>query len=409
MKRRMDRREFAASGLALVAAALSTQAGPTLPPPLDVAAPRRSPWTPRDLLLAEIPSLMELATVPGLAFAVVEGARVSTYVFGTARRELLQAVSESTKFEAASLGKPLFAAAVLRLVDAGALQLDRPLSSYVALPDVTDAGARAITTRHVLSHTTGLPNWRQAPGPLLPASPPGSRFSYSGEGFFYLQRVIERLVGRPIEQVMREQVFDPLGMASSSYVWQPASADRMATGYDERGTALEVYADIGRKLQPLAEQWHKPMSEWLYADEERATREAFPSLQPLAQFMMPNVAGSLFTTIADYSRFLAAILAEGGGALAFSPAMRQAMVTSQVALNSRLSWGLGWGLEHDGSAELLWQWGANGSFRNFVLADPPRRRGVVVLTNSANGPKVYERIISSLTGSDHPAFLWFQV
>jgi CubicO group peptidase (beta-lactamase class C family) len=85
------------------------------------------------------------------------------------------------------------------------------------------------------------------------------------------------------------------------------------------------------------------------------------------------------------------------------------MVTPQVGLNSRLAWGLGWGLEHDGSAELMWQWGANGSFRNFVLADPERHRGVVVLTNSANGPKVYERIISSLTGSDHPAFLWFQV
>ena len=352
---------------------------------------------------------MELATVPGLAFAVVEGTRVSTYVFGTARRELLEAVSDSTEFEAASLGKPVFAAAVLRLVDAGALELDRPLSSYVAFPDVADPGARAITARHVLSHTTGLPNWRQAPGPLLPASAPGSRFSYSGEGMFYLQRVIEQLLSRPIEHVMREQVFDPLGMAASSYVWQPGFADRMASGYDERGIALEVYADIGRKLQPLADQWHKPISEWLYADEERATRAAFPSLQPLAQFMMPNVAGSLFTTITDYARFLSAILADGAGALAFSPATRRAMVTPQVALNSRLSWGLGWGLEHDGPDELLWQWGANGSFRNFVLADPQRHRGVVVLTNSANGPKVYERIISSLTGSDHPAFLWFQV
>lgn len=405
----MDRREFATTGLAAVAAALTTQARSASPPLLDIATPRRSPWTPRDLLLAEIPSLMELATVPGLAFAVVEGTRVSTYAFGTARRELLEVVSDSTEFEAASLGKPLFAAAVLRLVDAGALELDRPLSSYVALPDVTDPGARAITARHVLSHTTGLPNWRQAPGPLLPASAPGSRFSYSGEGMFYLQRVVERLVGRPIEHVMREQVFDPLGMASSSYVWHSAFADTMASGYDERGTALEVYADIGRKLQPLADQWHKPISEWLYADEERATRAAFPSLQPLAQFMMPNVAGSLFTTIADYGRFLTAMLTDGGGALALSPAMRRAMVTPQVELNSRLSWGLGWGLEHDGSDELLWQWGANGSFRNFVLADPQRHRGVVVLTNSANGPKVYERIISSLTGSDHPAFLWFQV
>lgn len=47
--------------------------------------------------------------------------------------------------------------------------------------------------------------------------------------------------------------------------------------------------------------------------------------------------------------------------------------------------------------------------REFTMADPRRRRAVVVLTNSANGPKVYERILTSLTGSDHPAFLWFQV
>ena len=352
---------------------------------------------------------MELTAVPGLAFAVVNGGHVATYAFGMARRELLQAVTDSTEFEAASLGKPVFAAAVLRLVDAGVLALDRPLSSYALLPDATDPGARAITARHVLSHSTGLPNWREAPGPLVPASAPGSRFSYSGEGVFYLQRIIERVVGQPIEHVMREQVLDPLGMASSSYAWRPAFTDTMATGYDERGVALEVYADIGRKLQPLADQWHKPISEWLYADEDRATRAAFPSLPPLAQFMMPNVAGSLFTTIADYARFLTAILSDNGGPLAFSASTRGAMVTRQVELNSRLSWGLGWGLEHDGADELLWHWGANGSFRNFVLADPRRRRAVVVLTNSANGPKLYERIITSITGSDHPAFLWFQV
>ena len=407
--RQMDRREFAASGLAALAAAVTTQARPAPPLLTDFSAVRHSPWTPRDLLLAEIPSLMELATVPGLAFAVVDGSRVTSYVFGMARRELLQVVTDATEFEAASLGKPVFAAAVLRLVDAGVLELDRPLSSYALLPDATDPGARAITARHVLSHSTGLPNWREAPGPLVPASAPGSRFSYSGEGVFYLQRIIERVVGQPIEHVMREQVLDPLGMASSSYVWRPAFSNTMATGYDERGVALEVYADIGRKLQPLADQWHKPISEWLYADEDRATRAAFPSLPPLAQFMMPNVAGSLFTTIADYGRFLTAILSDNGGPLAFSASTRRAMATRQVELNSRLSWGLGWGLEHDGADELLWHWGANGSFRNFVLADPRRRRAVVVLTNSANGPKLYERIITSITGTDHPAFLWFQV
>src|SRR5512141_566160 len=174
----MDRREFTMTGLVALAAAVTTRGRTPAAQLPSLSAFRTSPWTPGDLLLAEIPSLMELATVPGLAFAVVDRTRVSTYVFGMARRELLEAVTDSTEFEAASLGKPVFAAAVLRLVDAGVLELDRPLSSYAVLPDATDPGARAITARHVLSHTTGLPNWREGPGPLVPASAPGTRFSY---------------------------------------------------------------------------------------------------------------------------------------------------------------------------------------------------------------------------------------
>jgi CubicO group peptidase (beta-lactamase class C family) len=402
----MDRREFTGGGLAALAALAGMRGRTGARAFLGGAG---SPWSPREMLLAEIPTLMELATVPGLAFAVVDGARVSTYVFGLARRELLEKVSPTTEFEAASLGKPVFAAAALRLVDAHVLDLDRPLSAYASLPDVIDSRARAITLRQVLSHTTGLPNWRQAPGPLTPDDAPGSRFTYSGEGMFYLQRVIEHVTGNSIEHVMRELVLDPLGMAESSYVWRPAFDNAMATGYDERGGVLEVYADIGRKFEPLAESWHKPMAEWRYADEERAVRTAFPELAPLAQFMVPNVAGSMLTTITDYSRFLVAMLSDGGGALGFTPPTWRAMFERQVQLNSALSWGLGWGLEHEDDADLIWHWGANGSFRNFVLADPRHRRGVVVLTNSANGPKLYERIITSLTGRDHPAFLWFQV
>jgi len=92
-----------------------------------------------------------------------------------------------------------------------------------------------------------------------------------------------------------------------------------------------------------------------------------------------------------------------------SPRSRQEMIQPQVRLNSALSWGLGWGIEASGPGPLLWHWGANGSFRNFVLVDTAGRRAVVVFCNSSNGPKVYERIIADVTGADHPAFLWFQV
>ena len=83
-----------------------------------------------------------------------------------------------------------------------------------------------------------------------------------------------------------------------------------------------------------------------------------------------------------------------------------AMATPEVRLNSALYWGLGWGIQRDEHGEVLWHWGANNSFRNFVIADQPNGRAVVVFTNSENGPRLYERVILAVTGHDHPAFLW---
>jgi CubicO group peptidase (beta-lactamase class C family) len=82
------------------------------------------------------------------------------------------------------------------------------------------------------------------------------------------------------------------------------------------------------------------------------------------------------------------------------------MLSPAVRLNSALSWGLGWGIQQDENGEVLWHWGANNSFRNFVIADPRNGRAVVVFTNSENGPRLYERVIVAVTGHDHPAFLW---
>ena len=78
---------------------------------------------------------------------------------------------------------------------------------------------------------------------------------------------------------------------------------------------------------------------------------------------------------------------------------------AEGARQPALAWALGWGLQDDEYGQTLWHWGANNGFRNFCLADTDHRRGLVVLTNSGNGPRVYERVIVSLTGHDHPAFL----
>jgi CubicO group peptidase (beta-lactamase class C family) len=400
----LSRRHFMLGSAGFAVAAVRTgTAWPMQAPPV-ASGPR---WQPSPDLLRNLPRLLELASVPGLAMAVVDSGRVWTRGFGQAVEEERQSVSNQTEFEAASLGKPVFAYAVLRLVDARILDLDRPLFDYLPTPEANNVRMKRVTPRHVLSHTTGLPNWRPQPGPLEPTSDPGKTFTYSGEAYFYLQRVVETVTGKPFARVMREQVLDPLGMKETSYVWLPAFESRMAAGYDGQEKRLDVQAAIGRRTLAIAEQWGIPLTDWRYDEAARAVPLINPEWPPLPLYMVPNAATSMLTTVSDYARFLTRLVAPAGApGLDLSPAARRAMASPQVRLNSALSWGLGWGIQRDEHGDVLWHWGANNSFRNFVIADPANNRAVVVFTNSENGPRIYERVIVAVTGHDHPAFLW---
>jgi CubicO group peptidase (beta-lactamase class C family) len=364
-------------------------------------------WEPDARFLRSLPRLLELGSVPGLGLGVVDRGRIWTRGFGRAVEDPVQEASPDTVFEAASLGKPLFAYAVLRLVDARLLDLDRALYEYLPLDEASGVRMKRVTIRQVLSHTTGLSNWRQQPGPLEPAKEPGRKFSYSGEGYVYLQRVLEAVTGKPFARIMREQVLDPLGMKQSSYVWLPEFESRMAAGYDGQENRLDVLAAIGRRTLEIADTWGLPLTDWRYEDSVRAIPLVNPQWPALPLYVVPNAATSLLTTVTDYTKFLTRLVQAGNGSgLSLSPRTRKAMATPAVQLNSALSWGLGWGIQRDEHGEVLWHWGANNSFRNFVIADPPNRRAVVVFTNSENGPRLYERVIVAVTGHDHPAFLW---
>jgi CubicO group peptidase (beta-lactamase class C family) len=196
-------------------------------------------------------------------------------------------------------------------------------------------------------------------------------------------------------------------MKQSSYSWQPEFESRMAAGYDGQENRLDVQAAIGRRVLAVARDWGKPLDEWRYEDSARAVPLVNPQWPLLPLYMVPNAAASLLTTVSDYARFLTRLVAQPPAAgLNLTPKTRTAMVTPQVRLNSALSWGLGWGIQRDEHGEVLWHWGANNSFRNFVIADPTNGRAIVVFTNSENGPRIYERVIVAITGHDHPAFLW---
>lgn len=318
-----------------------------------------------------IPPLMDELQVPGLQIALLRQGRLDELAsFGHAAQGGAK-VGDLTLFEAASMSKPVFAHLAMQLVEQGRLQLDQPVAAD--LPDAISPRqpwADEITLRHLLSHTSGLPNWR--PGgdddpqaPLLIAFKPGSRYRYSGEGYGLAQRLVERVCGQDLQTVAQRLLFEPLGMARSSFVWRPGPH---ATGHDETG-------------QPLAER----------------------------RYTEAHAAYTLTTTAADYARFVAAML---DGPL-LPPATRRAMLTHQVPASPErqpiprrgapadrtVFWGLGWGMDSSGQDDVVYHSGTNSSgFRAYSQFSPTRRNGLVLLSNGLSGNRLWMRLIAETAG-----------
>jgi CubicO group peptidase (beta-lactamase class C family) len=338
-------------------------------------------------LAAMIPDLMTRANVPGLSIALIEDGKISWVgSFGVKNTETGAKVDEHTVFQAASLSKVVFTYGVLKLVDQGKLNLDAPLTNY--LPDyiLNDGRINAITARHVLTHRAGFPNWRPQGQPLVIQFAPGERFSYSGEGFVYLQYVVQKITGLPLDTWMRQTVFEPLGMADSSFLWQAKYEDLAATGHGSSGTP-------GRQFKPVA------------------------SGSPINGGGGPAAASTLITTARDYANFVIAIM-NGTG---LKPETSRAMLTPQTKVDAgcsncigrpvtqpsaNISWGLGVGLEQTAHGRSFWHWGDNGDFKAYVAASRTSKRGVVIFTNSSNGMMIIPDIAARAMGEPQPAFEW---
>jgi len=315
-----------------------------------------------------VPELMQAGDVPGVSIAVIrDGKLFWSGAFGVADPSSGSPTRPDTFFQAASLSKPVFAYIVLRLADRGALGLDTPLISYLPYERFADERATRITARMVLSHTTGLPNW--GGDKLTLAFAPGEHFSYSGEGFFYLQKVVEKITGIPLAELARREVFAPLGMTRTSYVWLSPPA---AAGVDD-----------------------------------------YSNVQPTDPDQKANAAASLLTTATDYSRFLLAVV-KGEG---LKPESVAAMLTPQIHVPSKrtdvlsaprddMSWGLGWGLVKTGDGEIFWHWGHQDAWRAFTAVRRDGRAGLAVFINSATGLSI-ARALSDLAGvGDLPVLDW---
>lgn len=328
-------------------------------------------------LEARIKEAMSAAGIPGVALALLRGGRVDNVItLGLRNVGAGAPVTERTVFEAASLSKPVFAYAVLRLADAGILSLDEPLP--IDEKELGDPRARRITTRHVLSHMTGLPNWPSESRPLRTYFEPGERFSYSGEGFALLQAAVERKTGDTIEGIVGGLVFVPLRMLDSGYVWRASFDADYAAPHED-------------------------------------------SFRPVAKFKPTrgNAAFSLHTTARDYGRFLEAVLS--GEGLAPETARSWLEPTIHVPkqgflslderpspdLDAGVAWGLGWGLEP--GADAFFHWGANDNARAYAIGRQSDGRGFVAFMNSDKGLAIVREIAGIAVPGEHPSLRWLGV
>ena len=326
----------------------------------------------RNTVHDRVPVLMEQFRVPGVSIAVVEDGRIAwAGSWGVKQRGLDDEfrVDDLTLFEAASMSKPLFAYAVLKLVEQGKLDLDRPLVEYLDDPYLDDQpDHERITARMVLNHSSGFPNWREggarAGGPLPVLFRPGSKFGYSGEGFLYLQRVVEHLTGEPLAAFMDRFLMAKIGMRDSSFVFEERQSSRYAAGHDREGIFNE--------------------------------RRAY--------YRRGNAAYTLYTTASDYARFLIEMMSsDRSSPHSLSEESIRAMLSPEIRAGSRtdLSWrGLGWGIQRTDAGKRVSHSGSNGSgFRCHSRFYPDRGDGIVIMTNSSSGDRLWKKLIAEIDSS----------
>ena len=340
---------------------------------------------------AAVERLMSEGQVTGLALAILNAGEV-VYLRGFGWRDAQRQLplTATTVLHAASFTKAMFAYLVMQLVDEGVLNLDRPIYEYLEKPlpqysryrDLAaDDRWKLFTARMLLSHTSGLPNWRwlNANQKLDIKFDPGTKYSYSGEGIALLQFVVQQITGRNVTDLMHERVFAKFGMARTSMVWEQEFGQNFAIGHDE----LE---------KPLG---HK---KWETA----------------------SAAGSADTDVAGMAAFLQGVL-KGEG---LGRTMRQEMLSPQIRIRSdhqfptpsdkttdrddpiRLSYGLGWGLFWSPYGKAFFKEGHDNGWENYLVVFEDSKTGIVIMTNSSNGETIFPELLSELIADDYTPSSW---
>jgi CubicO group peptidase (beta-lactamase class C family) len=345
-----------------------------------------------DALESIVETAMTRARVPALALAVINDGKVA-YMAGFGYRDVERRLplTDTTVMYAASLTKAMFAHLAMQLADDGTIALDTPIASYLSKPlpsyekyaDLSgDARWTRITPRMLLSHTSGLPNWRfiNADGRLDLKFDPGAQYSYSGEGINLLQFIIEQRTGKDVGDLMRARVFERFGMPHTSMTWQPSFQSELAFGYDSAGQSV--------------------------GHNKRASVRA---------------AGSADTDLADMARFIQGVLRGDG----LSDSSRRAMLAPQIRIRTphefptpsfdttsrddaiRLSYGMGWGLFDSPYGPAFFKEGHDDvSWRNYMVGFERPRSAIILLSSSANAEPMFPELLADVLGDTYSPVKW---
>jgi len=305
-----------------------------------------------------IPRWLRDAHLPGASIAIIDAGKVLwERQFGVKDAATGEPVRRDTVFAACSNTKPVFAYAVVKLCEKGAMDLDTPLTKYTSRRFVEgDPRLDLITARHVLTHTTGFPNWREWGKPLTIQFTPGTERQYSGEGFSYLQSVVQEVTRQPFVEFMRVNVLEPFGMTSSRFVWDDkAYRQRVAREHDQEG---------------------KPII------EPPRTQTAAQKAADLATY---GAAASLYTTPGDYAKFLIEIVdPKPADKFRMNERSRQDYLRPQFKRDEITSSGLGWVIGQYGALNFFTHAGSASGWQCESFASVGRKAGIVIMTNGDN-------------------------
>jgi CubicO group peptidase (beta-lactamase class C family) len=353
---------------------------------------------------ANIKSLIDTANVTGFTVTIFNQDTVAYQkAFGYSNFAKKDSLKINQVFYGASFSKSVFGYIVAQIANEGLIDLDKPLQEYLdtPIPDMqfdrvwrgfhnlkNDERYKDITARMCLSHTTGFPNWRwvSRTGVFQPEVEeieiyfdPGTEYSYSGEGIRLLQIVIEKILGKGLEQLAQERVFDPLDMDMTSYVWQ----QRFENNYCYGHTTEEKVIDKDTE------------------DEAGA-------------------AGSMETTPVDYSKFLSKIIELSSHNsdvtnLMFAPNIRinsktqfgpESLESTNANDSIDLSYGLGWGILKSPYGQGYFKEGHGEGFQHYSIIFPEKHLGILLMSNSDNAESIFKEVLELGIGDTYTPWYW---